>query len=106
MKDERDHIEALLRVARMYYLEELSQEEIASQVAFSRSTISRMLDEARKRHIVRFSIGHPMEREADLERRMIAAALEEAKFNQRKAAQLLQLTYHQFRGYYRKHVRL
>lgn len=71
MKDERDHIEALLRVARMYYLEELSQEEIASQVAFSRSTISRMLDEARKRHIVRFSIGHPMEREADLERRMI-----------------------------------
>ncbi len=42
----------------------------------------------------------------DLERRMIAAALEEAKFNQRKAAQLLQLTYHQFRGYYRKHVRL
>jgi psp operon transcriptional activator len=40
----------------------------------------------------------------DLERRMVEAALEKAKFNQRKAAQLLQLTYHQFRGYYRKYV--
>jgi psp operon transcriptional activator len=42
----------------------------------------------------------------DLERRMLEAALEKAKFNQRKAAQLLQLTYDQFRGYYRKHVGL
>ena len=41
----------------------------------------------------------------DLERRMVAAALEKARFNQRKAAQLLRLTYHQFRGYYRKHMR-
>ena len=40
----------------------------------------------------------------DLERRMVQAALEKARFNQRKAAQLLQLTYHQFRGYYRKYV--
>ena len=40
----------------------------------------------------------------DLERRMVEAALEKAKFNQRKAAQLLQLTYHQFRGYYRKYM--
>ncbi len=40
----------------------------------------------------------------DLERRMVEAALEKAKFNQRKAAQQLQLTYDQFRGYYRKYV--
>ncbi|MBW7863342.1 MAG: phage shock protein operon transcriptional activator [Candidatus Hydrogenedentes bacterium] len=40
----------------------------------------------------------------DLERRMIMAALEKEKFNQRKAAQLLRLTYHQFRGYYRKYA--
>ncbi len=41
----------------------------------------------------------------DLERRMVLAALEKEKFNQRKAAQLLRLTYHQFRGCYRKYVR-
>jgi DNA-binding transcriptional regulator LsrR (DeoR family) len=71
MRDERGHIETLLQVARMYYLDDLSQEEIADRVAFSRSTVSRMLEEARTRHIVRFSIGHPMEREADLERRIV-----------------------------------
>jgi psp operon transcriptional activator len=42
----------------------------------------------------------------DLERRMVEAALEKAKFNQRKAAQLLELTYDQFRGYYRKYAGL
>lgn len=40
-----------------------------------------------------------------LERRLIQTALEQARFNQRKAAQLLQLSYDQFRGYYRKYVR-
>ncbi|MCP4669250.1 MAG: hypothetical protein GY849_23200, partial [Deltaproteobacteria bacterium] len=30
-------------------------------------------------------------------------ALEQVKFNQKKAALLLGLTYHQFRGLYRKH---
>jgi len=30
-------------------------------------------------------------------------SLKEAKFNQRKAADLLELTYHQFRGLYRKY---
>ncbi|MBX3177252.1 MAG: phage shock protein operon transcriptional activator [Candidatus Hydrogenedentes bacterium] len=43
------------------------------------------------------------EQVAALERRLIQAALEEARFNQRKAAELLGLTYHQFRGLYRKY---
>ena len=34
----------------------------------------------------------------------LAAALDEAKFNQRKAAQSLGMSYHQFRGLYRKHL--
>ncbi|MCX5758322.1 MAG: hypothetical protein NTU83_07415 [Candidatus Hydrogenedentes bacterium] len=40
----------------------------------------------------------------NLERRMLEAALGQARFNQRRAAQLLKLTYHQFRGYYRKYM--
>ena len=38
-----------------------------------------------------------------LKLRMINKALEKAKFNQRRAAKILGLTYHQFRGIYRKH---
>jgi len=40
---------------------------------------------------------------ANEERRHLARALHQARFNQREAARLLGLTYHQFRGLYRKH---
>jgi psp operon transcriptional activator len=39
----------------------------------------------------------------DLKRRMLKSALERARFNQRKAAALLGLTYDQFRGLYRRY---
>ena len=39
----------------------------------------------------------------DLEQRMLGEALKETRFNQRQAAVRLGLTYHQFRGLYRKH---
>ncbi|MBI2423597.1 MAG: phage shock protein operon transcriptional activator [Candidatus Hydrogenedentes bacterium] len=38
-----------------------------------------------------------------LERRLLREALEATRFNQRRAADRLQLTYHQFRGLYRKY---
>ncbi len=38
-----------------------------------------------------------------LEVRLVKRALERAKHNQRRAAEILGLTYHQFRGLYRKH---
>ncbi|TXH04062.1 MAG: phage shock protein operon transcriptional activator [Nevskiaceae bacterium] len=37
------------------------------------------------------------------ERRLVQSALDEARFNQKKAAELLGLTYHQFRGLLRKY---
>jgi psp operon transcriptional activator len=40
----------------------------------------------------------------DTERKLLSAALEQARFNQRAAASLLGLTYHQFRGKIRKHA--
>ena len=43
------------------------------------------------------------DRLADTERELVAAALERARFNQRVAASLLGLTYHQLRGKIRKH---
>ena len=39
----------------------------------------------------------------ELELRLLRCGLENAKFNQKKAAELLGLTYHQFRGLYRKY---
>jgi psp operon transcriptional activator len=39
----------------------------------------------------------------DLEVRMLRRALEQSRHNQRRAAERLGLTYHQFRGLYRKH---
>ncbi|MGE5257252.1 MAG: phage shock protein operon transcriptional activator [Hyphomicrobiales bacterium] len=47
----------------------------------------------------------PMKRAVqDLEVRMLASALERSRYNQRKAAALLGLTYDQFRGLYRRHA--
>ena len=40
-----------------------------------------------------------------LEIRLLRQALQEARYNQRKAAQLLGLTYHQFRALYRKYLK-
>ncbi|MFT4045888.1 MAG: phage shock protein operon transcriptional activator [Solimonas sp.] len=40
---------------------------------------------------------------ADFETRLLRQALEDGRYNQRKAAELLQLTYHQFRGLLRKY---
>jgi len=34
---------------------------------------------------------------------MLEAALKQTRFNQRKASELLGLTYHQFRGLYRRY---
>ena len=39
----------------------------------------------------------------DLKVQMVENALKQAKFNQKKAAQILGLTYHQFRGLYRQY---
>ncbi len=41
-----------------------------------------------------------------LELELLRDALKRANYNQKRAAQLLGLTYHQFRGYYRKYAAL
>ncbi|TDF97961.1 sugar-binding transcriptional regulator [Paenibacillus piri] len=46
----------LERVARMYYVLGLSQQEISEQLDFGRSSIARFLNEARERGIIQFKI--------------------------------------------------
>jgi deoxyribonucleoside regulator len=51
----------LADVARLYYLEDLSQEQIARRIGGSRSNVSRMLKEARARGMVDIRIRSPLE---------------------------------------------
>ncbi|MFZ3481379.1 winged helix-turn-helix transcriptional regulator [Bifidobacterium adolescentis] len=51
----------------MYYDEGLNQSQIAGEVGYSRSSVSRMLTEARETGIVQITIGHPLQRLQSLE---------------------------------------
>jgi len=55
----------------------------------------------RKRHVLPVDLTARMK---EFERELVAAALERARFNQRVAASLLGLSYHQLRGKIRKHA--
>lgn len=80
----RRHLELVLYVARRVYIDGVDQGTIAAEISYSRATVSRLLAEARRRHIVRFEVGHPLERvlraEKELTRRfgLTAARVAEA----------------------------
>jgi deoxyribonucleoside regulator len=55
-----DDLRLLAEVARLYYIEDLNQEQIAQRVGGSRSNVSRMLREARSRGLVEIRIRTPL----------------------------------------------
>lgn len=57
----------LMQVARLYYMQQLTQAEIGRKLQTSRSTVSRLLQEARETGIVKISIEYPWERDTELE---------------------------------------
>lgn len=64
---DRERLALLLRVASRYYLDDVSQAEIAREINFSRATVSRLLAEARQQGVVRFQVEHPLGRVLELE---------------------------------------
>lgn len=66
MDDQR--FELLAKVASLYYEEGLNQNQIAKDLGYSRSYISRMLTEARREGIVEIHVRHPLERVPFLEK--------------------------------------
>lgn len=54
VKNEIEGKEFLSKIVRLYYLEELTQKEIACRLSISRAKVSRYLDKARKDKIVDF----------------------------------------------------
>jgi DNA-binding transcriptional regulator LsrR (DeoR family) len=75
--DARD--ELLADVAEMYYVDDLTQAEISRTIDVTRSAVSRMLTEARKKGIVEIRVQRPLRFDADLE-----AALQ-GRFNLQRA---------------------
>jgi DNA-binding transcriptional regulator LsrR (DeoR family) len=62
-----ERLELLASVAELYYVEGRGQAEIAGQLGYSRSAISRLLTEARANQLVEVRINHPIQRETELE---------------------------------------
>ena len=60
----------LVKVAQMYHLQGLNQDQIGRQIGVSRSKVSRLLKEARERGLVEVSIHYPARFSLDLERRL------------------------------------
>jgi deoxyribonucleoside regulator len=58
--------EALAEVVSLYFIDGLDQREIAAQIGLSRSTVSRMITEARDLGIVEIRINRPLPVDADL----------------------------------------
>jgi DNA-binding transcriptional regulator LsrR (DeoR family) len=74
----------LLQVARLYYQENLSQQEVATRLGLSRSNVSRMLTDALSQGIVEIRINDPAGRERQLERQLEDTfGLREARVAQR-----------------------
>lgn len=59
-----------MKVAQLYHLQGLNQDEIGRRVGVSRSKVSRMLKEARERGLVEVSIHYPARFSLDLEARL------------------------------------
>jgi deoxyribonucleoside regulator len=62
----------VVKVAQLYHLQGLNQDQIGRQVGVSRSKVSRMLKEARERGLVEISIHYPARFSLDLERQVEA----------------------------------
>lgn len=58
--------ELLVQVAELYYRQNLNQQDIAAAFNISRPTVSRLLDEARKRNIVEIVIHSPIAKNHEL----------------------------------------
>lgn len=62
------NVERLAQAAYWYYVQELSQEEVARRLGTGRSNVSRLLRAAREQGVVRFEIAYPIRRELAMEK--------------------------------------
>lgn len=68
---ELERLELLASIAKLYYQDGMTQSQIASRYGYSRSMISRFLNEVRENNIVDIRINYPLERNDILETGLI-----------------------------------
>ena len=71
MPSRRSH-EQLAEAARLYYVDGLSQDEVARRLGTSRPNVSRILQAARDTGVVSFRIQYPLARQHELEDALVA----------------------------------
>lgn len=67
---DEEELAVIAEVARMYYIEGMSQLDIANILFFSKAKVSRALRIAREKHIVEFQINYPLKRSIQLETKL------------------------------------
>ena len=65
-----EELDLLSEVARLYYEKSLTQSEISRHIHTSRSTVSRLLQEARDRRVVEIVIHYPWDRSSSIEQEL------------------------------------
>ncbi len=68
---EKDKLEAAIRVARMYYYQDMTSEAIAREMQVSRSTVSRLISFAKAEGLVEIRIKDPYEHPRRLEKTIV-----------------------------------
>ena len=68
---EPDDLSVLVEVAKLYYEDGLNQAQIGQQLELSRSTVSRLLKDARRRGVVKIEITYQWARDSALERDLV-----------------------------------
>ena len=68
-----DHYNFLYKVARAYYEDDLTQEQIGQRFGLSRIKISRLLRQARQEKIVRITLVMPSDEQVEMERTLEAS---------------------------------
>ena len=66
MMNGHEELELMSRAARLYYQDDLTQQEVAAQLGVSRPAVSRLLSQARRQGIVQIRIVDPCEKNHDL----------------------------------------
>jgi len=70
---QNNKLDFLERIARMYYLFDMTQSEVATQMGIGRSSVARFLKEAKEENVVRFLISSNTgnARRVDLENKLV-----------------------------------
>ncbi|WP_075981951.1 sugar-binding transcriptional regulator [Bacillus massilinigeriensis] len=76
---EEEKLKKIIEAAKLYYLLDYNQNQIASKLGVSRPTVSRLLQQAKSEGIVKIQITNPMENSTNLAKQL------EKKFNLKKA---------------------